>query len=96
MIDVDVELETRAESAFLICDRETVRLTDGRGRVAVAEGIDHLLLFGIIGAPGTDGDVTLSVRAPARLEIHDHPIHLRIGAGNSRTGGSRFFVVKAS
>lgn len=92
---VRVRFETTAAKRFLIHDGAFVALDgSGNGRIEVEEDEFDLILFGIVGPPGTAGTITLKPPATHRLEISSHPIQIRVAQGKTRAGSNRFFRVR--
>lgn len=92
---VDVKFETGAERRFLTHKGSFISFdANGRGSFTVEDNEWDLILFGMEGAPGTTATITLSVPAPATIQISGHPIQGKIAQDKVVWGDSRFFRVK--
>jgi len=65
----------------------------GKATIQCQQGVAQLLLFGIEGAPGATGTLTLKPQPPHTLKISSHPIQVKIAQGKTVAGGNRFFAV---
>jgi hypothetical protein len=94
MPEIKVKFESTGPK-FLLHKGQSVTLNAaGNGSFNVNANEFDLILFGIEGAPGTAAKITLSVTAPAVLEIEGHPIEGKVAQARTVWGGSRFFRVK--
>ncbi len=92
---IDVKFETDSSRPFLAHKGRFVPLDNsGKGSFTVQDNEWDLTLFGIDGTPGDTAKITLSVPAPATLEVAGHPIKGKIAQGKIVWGASRFFRVK--
>jgi hypothetical protein len=92
---VDVHFDTEAENKFLRHTTGEVPLDPaGRGSFQAKDDESDLIVFGMEGDPGTTATITLTVPAPAQLEIAGHPIQGTIAQNRRVWGSSRFFTVR--
>lgn len=95
LVTVRVRFETNAAERFLVHNGAFVALDgSGNGRIEVEENEFDLILFGIVGTPGSTGTITLTPPNTHRLEISSHPIQIRIAQDKTRAAGNRFFRVR--
>src|SRR5215218_1897222 len=94
-VAVKIKFDTAANRRFLVHDGAFVPLdASGNGTMQVEVNEFDLILFGIEGAPGTTGTITITPPANHKLEISSHPIQIRVAQGKTRAGDNRFFRVK--
>lgn len=96
-VAVKVKFDTAAIRRFLVHDGTFVPLdASGNGTIQVVVDEFDLILFGIEGAPGTTGTITIAPPANHKLEISSHPIQIRVAQGKTRAGDNRFFRVRST
>lgn len=92
---VTVKFETKADEKFLMHRGQHIVFNNqGIGTFKTDKGEFDIILFGIVGSPGTKAKITLSVVPPDSLQIKGHPIEGKIAQGKTVWGSSRFFRVK--
>jgi len=92
---VDVHFDTETEKRFLRHTTGEVPLdATGRGSFQAKDDESDLIVFGMEADPGTTATITLSVAAPAQLEIAGHPIEGTVAQNRGVWGSSRFFRVR--
>lgn len=95
LIRVDITFQSNAQRRFLAHNGNFVPIgSAGTATIQCQQGDTQLLLYGIEGAPGSTGTITLRPQSPHKLLISSHPIQIRIAQGKTLAGGSRFFVVQ--
>lgn len=86
---IEVRVRTQAEAFQVAVDDRRLDFKNGLARVLIERGVQYILSWWIMGAPGTEYDI--EVKAENGRVVGSLPVRGRIASGKAKAGGTRMF-----